>query len=142
MTGLLLRFLSGGTIVAALPAVAGRFGPRTAALLLLFPALTACALGALGIERGARVMGVTAAGALQGTLAFAVFLTVVAFLGVRGAPVVPAVAAGLVAWVLVAAVVVYGPRLVSTAAVLVVWGLSVGLLWRRGRTERGIPPVA
>lgn len=69
-----LRFLVAGTIVAALPTVAERFGPRTAALVLLVPVVTAAGLVALHRERGPAAAEAAAFAALPGLGAVAAFL--------------------------------------------------------------------
>lgn len=73
---LLYRFVLGGVVVAALPVVAARVGPRIAGVLVLVPVVTLCGFVALNLDQGPGSVHAATKGSLIGLPALVGYLVV------------------------------------------------------------------
>ncbi len=106
MLAFLIRFTAAGLLVASLPIVAAHLGPRTAGLLLLFPAVSLGGLVVLGMQGGTTVVAQAALGGLTGLPAVLVFFAAVLVTAQRQLPLGLVLGIGLIAWLITASILV------------------------------------
>lgn len=100
------RFIAGGALVALLPLVSQRFGPATAGVLLLFPAVSVVGLVVVFQAQGTVAMQAATLTALVAIPTVMAFLLVTYVALVHGLGATWALVCGIVAWLAVGAGVV------------------------------------
>lgn len=103
----LVRFLTGGALIALLPLVSQRFGSSVAGVFLLFPAVSVIGLVVLGQAQGNSVVASASLTALIAVPTVAVFLLVVHLTLSRGIVLPLALATAIAAWLLTAVPIVW-----------------------------------
>lgn len=97
-----VRFVIGGALVAALPYIAQRFGPATAGLALLFPAVSFAGLLFVGESEGMPAVASASLAAVFGLPTVAAFLLAVHVTAQRGLSLPVVLGAGLISWLALA----------------------------------------
>lgn len=136
---LLVAFLAGGATVALFTLAAERLGSRVGGLLLSFPVKVAITLVLVALQDGPALAAAAAAVAPAGLAANVAFLTVAVLVLRAGRGLGPALAAGLVAWVALAApaVLLLPPALAWTVPPFLVASAVAFRVLSRDRAHRG-----
>jgi uncharacterized membrane protein (GlpM family) len=103
VTQILVRFVLGGALVAALPVIAQRLGPQTAGLALLFPAVSFAGLLFVGKSQGLPAVATASLAAVVGLPTVVAFLLAVHLSARRGMSLSVTLALGTLSWFAVAA---------------------------------------
>jgi uncharacterized membrane protein (GlpM family) len=102
MTEAAVRFIIGGTLVAALPVIAKRLGPDFAGLALLFPAVSFAGLLFVGRSQGMAQVAATALSAVLLLPTVIAFLFAVHVAARRNTSLALTLSIGVVSWFIVA----------------------------------------
>lgn len=105
MLEFIIRFVSGGLLVASLPWIAARFGTTVAGVVLLFPVVTIAGFTVLALERGMVTLVEASEAAILTVPVVATFLIAVN-LAARYLTLTWTLAVGLGAWLLGASILV------------------------------------
>jgi uncharacterized membrane protein (GlpM family) len=103
MTQVIVRFVVGGALVAALPTIAQQFGPATAGLALLFPAVSFAGLLFVGQTEGLSAVAAASIAAIAGLPTVVAFLLAVHLGAQRGLSLPLVLALGTLSWFVAAA---------------------------------------
>ena len=93
-----VRFVTGGLIIATLPVVANRFGAKVAGILVTMPVLTTCGFLALGTSVNRAAIQTAAKGSLLAIPSSIAYLLVLRLVIGHGLPLVPSLAVAVGAW--------------------------------------------
>lgn len=118
VTGFVVRFLTAGLVVACLPWLTARLGPRIAAVALMVPVVTALGLWAVGATQGADAMADVARAGVAGLLVVAAFLVVVYAIATGGGSPSWALAGGLLGWAVAAMFLIHPTGFAASTAIL------------------------
>jgi uncharacterized membrane protein (GlpM family) len=102
VTQTVVRFVIGGSLVAAIPLVSQRAGAAAAGVLLLFPVVSLVGLLFLGVAEGMPAVARASSAAIVGLPTVVAFLVTVSALARNGRSLSTCLGAGVVAWLLTA----------------------------------------